>query len=89
MPSKEQWVLSIVHILLQIVQAGLAFGLIFIVMSQTNKDQGMGGALSGQNADSSRYKGGYEEKLDDLAKKLAYGFLAVSFLVAILGTKLG
>lgn len=81
--------MEILHIFLQVVQAGLAFGLIFIVMSQTNKDQGMGGALSGQNADSSRYKGGYEEKLDNLARNLAYGFLAISLLVAILGRRIG
>jgi protein translocase SecG subunit len=81
--------LVILHNLLMFVQAVIALVLIGIVMSQTSKDQGMGGALSGQNADAARYKGGYEEKLDNTAKNLAYSFLALSFLVAWIGHKIG
>jgi protein translocase SecG subunit len=89
--SKEQCSVDftkIIHIVLQIIQAGAALALIAVVMSQTNKDQGMGGALSGQNADASRYKGGYEEKLDALAAKLVGTFLIASFLVALIARKI-
>jgi protein translocase SecG subunit len=76
--------LEVLHIVAQIAQFFVALVLIGIVMTQTNKDQGMGGALSGQNADASRYKGGYEEKMDNLAKNMAFWFLGLSFLVAVL-----
>ena len=74
----------VLHTITMIAQAIVAFLLVFVVMSQSNKDQGMGGALSGQNADASRYKGGYEEKMDNLAKNLAFWFLGLSFVVAML-----
>lgn len=80
--------IKILHYFLQFVQAASALGLIAVVMSQTNKDQGMGGALSGQNADASRYKGGYEEKLDNLAAKLVTTFLVTSFLVALIAHRI-
>ncbi|HEY3412672.1 MAG TPA: preprotein translocase subunit SecG [Armatimonadota bacterium] len=75
--------MEILHNIAMIAQFFVAFALIAVVMSQTNKDQGMGGALSGQNADASRYKGGYEEKMDNLAKNLAFWFLGLSFAVAV------
>ena len=80
---KEHQVLEVLHTVLMIAQVFVALALIAVVMTQTNKDQGMGGALSGQNADASRYKGGYEEKMDNLAKNLAFWFLGLSFAVAV------
>ncbi|HEY3269076.1 MAG TPA: preprotein translocase subunit SecG [Armatimonadota bacterium] len=72
-----------IHILLQIFQALLAIGLIWIVMSQTGKDQGMGATMGGADQSGSRFKGGYEEMLDAWAFRFAGLFLVVSFLVAV------
>lgn len=76
--------MEVLHKVFMFAQFIVALLLIYVVMSQTNKDQGMGGALSGQNADASRYKGGFEEKMDNLAKNLAFWFLGLSFAVAVL-----
>ena len=74
-----------VHIILQVVQAIIAFALVGFVMSQTGKDQGMGGAMGGGEAagGGSRYKGGYEEKLDNTTRALAFAFLFFSLAVAV------
>jgi protein translocase SecG subunit len=79
--------MNVIHILLQIIQVIIAVVLVVIVTSQTDKDQGMGGAFGGgaEGGGGSKYSGGYEEKLDDLAKNLSYGFLIVSVLVAFIG----
>jgi preprotein translocase subunit SecG len=83
--------MGIVHIILQVLQILIALGLIAVVMSQTNKGQGMGAAIGG-GADTggggSRFKGGYEEKLDNLARNLAFGFLIVSLIVVTIGRNL-
>jgi preprotein translocase subunit SecG len=83
--------MNYVHIIFQVVQAIIAVVLIAAVMSQTGKDQGMGGAMGGGESQGggSRYKGGYEEKLDNTTRNLAYGFLIVSLLVAVLGRMVG
>lgn len=63
----------------------MAVGLIIVVTSQTGKDQGMGAMGGGQQqGGGSRYKGGYEERLDGLAARLAIGFLVVSVLVTVM-----
>ena len=79
--------MSIFHIVLQVVQFFLAISLIIIVVTQTSKDQGLGGAIGGGDGGGggSRYTGGYEEKLDNLSRSLAFWFLGISFLVAIVG----
>lgn len=78
--------MNIIHILLQIVQVVLAIMLIVIVTSQTDKDQGMGGAFGGgADAGGSKYTGGFEEKMDNLSKNLSFSFLIVSVLVALIG----
>jgi protein translocase SecG subunit len=80
----------IIHGILQVLQVFIALGLIGIVMSQTSKQSGMGGAIGGGDAPSggSRYKGGMEEQIDNIARVLAFSFLVVSFFVAYLGRML-
>lgn len=79
--------MHVIHVLLQVVQIVLGLGLIAVVMSQTSKDQGLGGTLGGGDggAGGSRYRGGFEEKMDDLARNLAFSFLIVSLAVAWIG----
>lgn len=79
-------IMNFIHIVLQIIQIVLAVVLIIIVTGQTDKDQGMGGAFGGgADAGGSKYTGGFEEKMDNLAKNLSYSFLIVSVLVAFIG----
>lgn len=78
--------MNAIHILLQIVQIIIGIVLIVIVTSQTDKDQGMGGAFGGgADGGGSKYTGGFEEKLDNLAKNLSFSFLIISVLVAYIG----
>jgi len=77
----------IVHYIAQFVQFASAIALIMIVMSQTSKEQGLGGTLGGGDGGGggSRYRGGFEEKLDNTARNLAYFFLGISLFVAWIG----
>jgi protein translocase SecG subunit len=79
--------MNAIHILLQIIQVIVGITLVVIVTSQTDKDPGMGGAFGGggEGGGGSKYSGGYEEKLDDLAKNLSFAFLIISVLVAFIG----
>jgi protein translocase SecG subunit len=79
--------MNILHVILQVLQFILAIALIGVVMSQTSKDQGLGGTLGGGDGGGggSRYTGGYEEKMDNLAKNLVISFLVLSFIVALVG----
>ena len=81
--------MQVVHALLTFLDILVALALVFMVTSQTSKDQGMGGTLGGGGADAgagnTRYKGGVEEMVDMWTARLAYTFLVLSFIVAALG----
>ena len=66
-------------VFLQII---FALGLIGIVMTQASKQEGLGGAITGKTESSFQGKPGMEEKLDEITKWAAIGFMVVSFLVA-------
>jgi len=82
--------MNILHILLQVVQFACAIGLIVAVTSQTSKESGMGAAFGGGgDTGNTRFTGGAEEKIENLTRNLAYGFVVLSLLVAIVASKLG
>lgn len=81
--------MNIFHILLQVVQFACAIGLIVAVTSQTSKESGMGAAFGASgDTGNTRFTGGAEEKIENLTKNLAYGFVILSLLVAIVASKL-
>jgi protein translocase SecG subunit len=51
-------------------------------MTQDSKQEGLGGAITGKTESAFQGKPGMEEKLDEITKWAAIGFMVVSFLVA-------
>ena len=70
------------HAFFVVLQIIFALGLIGIVMTQASKQEGLGGAITGKTESSFQGKPGMEEKLDEITKWAAVGFMVVSFLVA-------
>ena len=70
------------HTFFVILQVIFALGLIGIVMTQASKQEGLGGAITGKTESAFQGKPGMEEKLDEITKWAAVGFMVVSFLVA-------
>lgn len=71
--------LNIVYIV-QLVICGV---LIWLVMSRSGKDQGLG-ALGGGSQPTSRFKPGFEQRLDDFTRNIAIAFMVVCLLSAYL-----
>ncbi len=69
--------------LLLAIQVVTALVLIAIVMSQTTKSEGLGGAIGGKPTSSFRGKAGFEEKLEMYTMYAAVAFFVASALVAI------
>lgn len=67
-------------LMLQILVAG---GLVACVLSQTTKNEGLGGTISGAAAPVFRGKKSSEQKLSGLTTTLAITFLILSVLVSI------
>lgn len=66
----------------KIIQIITAIVLIGVVMSQTTKQEGMGGAIGGKAVSSFKGKGGFEEQLERYTMYAAVAFFVASMLVA-------
>ncbi len=66
-------------IALQVVSA---LALIGIVMSQATKSEGLTGTIGGKAESVFQGKPGFEEKLDEITKWCAWGFLVTSAILA-------
>ncbi len=71
------------HYLLLIIQILVAGGLVACVLSQTTKNEGLGGTISGAAQPVFRGKKSSEEKLSGLTTTLAISFLVLSILISI------
>lgn len=71
------------HYLLLALQILVASGLVACVLSQTTKNEGLGGTISGAAQPVFRGKKSSEEKLSGLTTSLAISFLVLSVLVSI------
>ena len=65
-----------------ILQLVSALALIFIIMSQASKSEGLSGTLGGKTESAFQGKPGLEEKLDEITKWAAVVFMVVSIIVA-------
>jgi protein translocase SecG subunit len=63
--------------------------LIFLVMSQTTKSEGLSGTIGGKLSSSFRGKPGMDDKLADYTKWAAITFFVLTFIVTWLFSKLG
>ena len=67
--------------ILAAIQIIAAIGLIAIVMSQSTKSEGLSGTIGGKAESAFRGKPGAEERLGEITKWAAIGFLVTSALV--------
>ena len=72
-----------------VIQMLSALFLIGLVMSQTTKSEGLTGTIGGKLSSTFRGKPGADEKLADLTKWSAIFFMAASFLVYYIKSKMG
>lgn len=73
---------TMIHTVAKILQVVSALILIAIVMSQTTKHEGMGGAIGGKAQTSFRGKAGLEEQLQKYTMYAAITFFVISILAA-------
>ena len=71
-----------IHNILIVLQTITALALIVIVMSQTTKHEGLGGAIGGKAQSSFRGKAGLEENLQRLTMYIAVTFFIISIFAA-------
>jgi protein translocase SecG subunit len=71
------------HYLLLFLQLVVCIGLVMCVLSQTTKNEGLGGTISGAAQPVFRGKKSSEEKLSGLTTSLAITFLILSLLVQV------
>ncbi|HEY3282514.1 MAG TPA: preprotein translocase subunit SecG [Armatimonadota bacterium] len=72
--------LTFVHIL----QVLVCIALITLVMSHSSKDSGLGAMGGGAQPSNTRFKPGFEERLDNMTRGVAVAFMVLSFLAAYL-----
>lgn len=70
------------HNLLSVLQVLAAIVLVVIVMSQTTKHEGLGGAIGGKAQSSFRGRAGLEQQLQRLTMYAAIAFFVISLMVA-------
>jgi len=70
------------HYFLLFVQVVVAAGLVACVLSQTTKNEGLGGTIMGPSQSVFRGKKSTEEKLSGLTTGLAVSFIVLSMLVS-------
>jgi protein translocase SecG subunit len=71
-----------IHNILIVLQTITALALIVIVMSQTTKHEGLGGAIGGKAQSSFRGKAGLEENLQRFTMYIAVTFFIISIFAA-------
>ncbi len=87
--NEVEYKLAIFTTILIIIQMLSALILIGLVMSQTTKSEGLTGTIGGKMTSSFRGKPGLEDKLADLTKWSAIGFMVTSALVYFFKSKTG
>lgn len=72
------------QIILLVFQALISISLIFLVMSQTSKNDGLTGTI-GNNSTGANFKGkpGFEERLQGYTRQIGIAWFVVSILVGI------
>ena len=70
-----------------IIQFISAIGLIALVVSQTDRSEGLGAVGGSSSAPAQRGRAGMDEKLNEYTKYVAFAFLALSLLLYILNLK--
>ena len=70
------------YYVLLFVQLIVSVGLVVVILSQSSKGGGMGGLLGGQAASMFGAQGA-SEKLKQVTKMLAFGFMLVAILMAV------
>lgn len=75
--------MSIIGNILLAINALTSCALIFIIMTQTTKSEGLSGTIGGKTQSSFRGKPGMEDKLNLLTKYAAVGWMVTSVLVAV------
>ena len=75
---------SAVQIILLVFQGLISVALVFLVMSQTSKNDGLTGTI-GNNQTGANFKGkpGFEERLQGYTRSLGISWFVVSILVGI------
>lgn len=81
--------LGVIVNLLLAIQILSALILITLVMLQTTKSEGLTGTIGGKVSSTFHGKPGMEDRLANLTKWSAVGFMATSALVYIIRTRLG
>lgn len=79
--------MAILKVLFTAVQIFSALSLIFLVISQTTKSEGLTGTIGGKSSSSFRGKPGLDDKLSDFTKWSAVTFMVTSMLVYIMSAK--
>ena len=75
--------MHIVHVVFSVAQFAVAIGLIFIVMIQQTKSEGLGGVIGGKVTSTFKGKPGFEERLTAITTYLGVGFFVASIIVAV------
>ena len=71
------------HSILCFVQVLIGIGLIYLIDGQNPKNEGIGGTISSPVQSSFKGKAGFEERLNELTKKVGVSFFVLSILVAV------
>ncbi len=77
---------QVLRIVLSILHFAVTVGLIVMVVSQTNRHEGLG-SLGGGSTGPIRGRAGVEEQLQQYTKYLAIGFMVLSLLVYLFASK--
>lgn len=72
---------------LVIVQMLIAMALLFFVMSQATKSEGLTGTIGGKSESVFRGKPGAEDKWQEYTKWSAISFMVISFILAIISSR--
>jgi protein translocase SecG subunit len=81
---RHNQIMGIVVNIFAFIQVLVALGLLGIIMSQSTKSEGLSGTIGGKSESAFRGKPGTEERLQEVTKWLAVGFLAISAITAVL-----
>ncbi len=76
--------MNVFQIILLVFQALISVSLVFLVMSQTSKNDGLTGTI-GNNSTGANFKGkpGFEERLQGYTRQIGIAWFVISILVGI------
>jgi protein translocase SecG subunit len=73
---------------LVIVQMLVALALLFFVMSQATKSEGLSGTIGGKSESAFRGKPGAEDKWQEYTKWSAISFIVISLVLALVSSRI-